>query len=583
MGAALAGCAADVGTTPYAHESPGDAPEGLDDLRAIRGDRFLGGSGRDLIEDLDVTGDGDLLLAGGTSSTDFPTTDGSTLDTTAQTGCSACPHDATITKLSADGTSVRWSRVLGGPGFDRATTIVFDSGLTFVAGSTGGGLPTTTGAGDRTFAGGSTPERGDEDGFVCRLDTATGAVDWCTYVGGAGPGGVTAIAFRGNVYVAFAVAAGADLHLDADYAAAFAGGHRATQQGADIVILSLAPQDGAFVSATFAGGTGDEFGPASLVEDGSYFHVLAGTSSTDVPVPNGLLTTAPPGTNLFFATYAPGLTGLAYGTYLGGDGDEETTGNGLDGWTDGTQIVAVGGTTTSNDMPYRNGIHGRPVASGALGCGRGDVWFAVLQPDQAGSASLLYASYLGGGEGERFGGLHAIDSAFGRVVALTGSTSSTTFPVNRGARTQWLGPTCSTLDGATEGFVAHVNTTVSRHAATFVGGSSYDRGTALLQRHVVGETSSADLPTVTGGDDELGGTRDGFLIELGAPPPPPPGGGDGGPTDASEGFEHLPGDHVFPPDDDDGGCCGTAPVPVAPGTATLAGLVMLLVRRRRGR
>jgi hypothetical protein len=94
---------------------------------------------------------------------------------------------------------------------------------------------------------------------------------------------------------------------------------------------------------------------------------------------------------------------------------------------------------------------------------------------------------------------------------------------------------------------------------------------------VGGVTSSPDFPIVGPSSPSTG---EGFVTDFGAFAP---GGGDGGPTDASEGFEFLPGDYVFPPDPEDSGCCGAAPAPVAPATAALAGLVMLLVRRRRPR
>lgn len=521
-----------------------------------------------------------MMLAGGTASLDFPATDGA-LDTSTPADCILCPFDATVTQIGFDGTSVQWSRIFGGPGYDRVASIVSDDTATYVGGSTGGGLVTTAGAGDRTFAGGLTAGRGVEDGFVCRLDSATGAIVWCSYVGGTSGSGVSAVAARGDVYAAFTTAAGEDLQLDSDYAPAFAAGQRGTPRGADIVVIQLAAADGHFVAATYAGGTGDEHGPASLVHDGGYIHLLAGTTSSDVPVPNGFTTTAPTGANLFLTTYAPGLSAIQYGTYVGGSGDDFTTGNGLAGWNDIGEVVAIGVTTYSDDMPYRNGVHRRPVPANAPGCGAGDVWFATVAPTMAGHASLLFASYLGGADADQLGGIGAVDGTSGRVLALTGSTSSRDFPVQRGVRTTWLGPNCTQTADATEASAALVNTTAvpAQHAATFLGGTGQDRGNAIDFVYVAGETSSLDLDT--SGEQAPGSPPNGFLIELG-PYATPPGGEV--PMDATLNDDiGFPEPDAGPSPEPESGCCGTAPAPVAPGTAGLAGLVMLLVRRRRGR
>ncbi|HUQ06528.1 MAG TPA: MYXO-CTERM sorting domain-containing protein [Kofleriaceae bacterium] len=571
----------DVGTMPYAHESFGplpDAPDSLDSLRQLRASRYVGGNGVDLVDDLAHDELGAPVWVGATSSTDYPVTDGSTADATVPAGCARCPMDAFITDTRADG-SFRWSRILGGAGYDRATSVVVDSTRVFIGGSTAGGITTTAGAGDRTFAGGATSDFGEQDGFVCRLDALTGATQWCSYVGGTGAGGVTDVAVRGDVYVTFNTAAGENLHTDPAYTAAFAQGLRGTAQGADAVILQLALADGHFVAATYVGGSGDEVGPGSLVADGGYLHYLGPTTSTDVPTPGGFLTTAPGGANLFLTTFAPGLGAMQYGTYLGGDGNDTTDGDALAGWDDNAEVLAIGITTTSTNLPTRRGVAQATYGGdGSAECGSGDAWLAVIRPTVSGDASLLSATYLGGSAGEYVG---AVSTLLGSraLVSVAGRTTSANFPAMRGARTTWTNSGCALADGHADAFVALVDVDTGDHAASFLGGNALDRGAALSAVTVGGVTSSPDFPIV---GPTSSSTGEGFVTTFGATPATNPG-GDGGPNDAG-GSDGPDRDVDFPSEpEENGGCCGATPAPVAPASAALAGLVMLLVRRRRPR
>jgi hypothetical protein len=263
---------------------------------------------------------------------------------------------------------------------------------------------------------------------------------------------------------------------------------------------------------------------------------------------------------------------MQYGTYVGGDGDDTTDGDGLAGWNDLVEVVAVGITTTSSNLPTRRGVAQATYGGdGATGCGSGDAWIAVIRPTSSGDSSLVSATYLGGAAGEHVGGVSAISG--GRaLVGVVGRTSSTDFPATRGARTTWNGPTCENVSGTADAFVALVDIDTGAHAATYLGGTDLDRGAAISAVTVAGVTSSPDFPTVGPVDPTYDGGSDGFLTAFGSPAPVT--GGDPG-RDAivgDAGSEEMAAD----------GCCGAAPG-AAGTTGLLAGLVMLLVRRRRGR
>ena len=100
-----------------------------------------------------VDGAGSAYLTGGTDSADFPTTAGA-FDTTFDGGA-----DAFVTKLDASGAALGYSTYLGGSEHDYGYGIALDgAGNAYLTGvTTSPDFPTTAGAFDTTYNGGSTP------------------------------------------------------------------------------------------------------------------------------------------------------------------------------------------------------------------------------------------------------------------------------------------------------------------------------------------------------------------------------------------------------------------------------------------
>jgi hypothetical protein len=112
------------------------------------------------------------------------------------------------------------------------------------------------------------------------------------------------------------------------------------------------------------------------------------------------------------------------------------------------------------------------------------------------SANLNYFSYLGG-SGNDTGLAIAVDTGSGAL--LTGQTSSTDFPTTTGAIQ-------TTLNGASNAFFTHLNTTTTSGTttlgaySTYFGGNGTDRGTSItvdpaLNTYFVGDTTSTNLQT----------------------------------------------------------------------------------------
>lgn len=573
--APLTACAVeDVGTSAYAHESPPAPTMGFV--------TFLGGSGADEVLDIvGTTGSSPRVFAvGASNSPNFPVTLGPPVGTAPTVGCDACPQDAFAARYDAPG-RLRWAIAIGGPGYHRASAAAVALDLDLFVGGSAATLPADALANtaDPTFAGGSTPERGAEDGFVCRLDGASGAIEWCTFVGGDGPGGVQGLALdpSGDGVVAVLTTRAGET-FDPVYTAALAGGHRATPAGADTLVVRIAGDGSAFTWATFVGGTGDETGTPSIALDGTGVHVLTGTTSTDAPTPRGLSSAA---AGVYYANLSLDGTTLRYGTYLGGPGDR-TDGRALA--PDGDGRVVVGLTTTSAALPTTSGaLQSTFAGAGAGGCttaGDGDLWLAVIDPAQDGAASLDAATYLGRAHGDRLGGL-GLDRTTD-LITIAGRTHASDFPVESSggdAVQSFNGPPCTAVAGSADGFIAYLPITLTGlFYSSYLGGSSPDgmttAGTAGSLRLAGGTTRSSDFRTSNPQHGWGGGASDGVVAAVGFWPLPPP----------------TPGDAFFEDDafaqpdagtgvtgDDDGGCCGSAPDPR--GALAVAALALLALAR----
>jgi hypothetical protein len=258
--------------------------------------------------------------------------------------------------------------------------------------------------------------------------------------------------------------------------------------------------DPALTYATFFGGASDEIAYAVATDPSGNIYIAGSTSSTNLPTTAGAIATQFGGGNFdsFVAKLSP-AGALLYSTYLGGSGDEQAYGLAVD--TQGDAYLT--GYTTSANFPVTQGAYGRSLS------GSPNVFVAKLNP--AGT-SLLYSSYLGGSGSDTGYGI-AVDSL--GDMFLTGSTSSTNFPVSAGAyRGAYSG-------GSSEAFVTALNSAGNGLLySTYLGGSDQDGAYAIAldargDAYVAGETLSVDFPNIPGVIQAAeNGSYDGFVAAL---------------------------------------------------------------------
>jgi hypothetical protein len=135
---------------------------------------FLGGSGEDRGTRIAIDGAGNAYITGDTDSPNFPTAG----PVQANMGGSV---DAFVAKLNQSGNQLIYSTYLGGSGIEGGTSVAVDgSGSATVSGFTASVNFPTVNALQQAFGGGSF------DGFVAKLSATGAALDYATYLGGAG-------------------------------------------------------------------------------------------------------------------------------------------------------------------------------------------------------------------------------------------------------------------------------------------------------------------------------------------------------------------------------------------------------------
>jgi hypothetical protein len=178
-------------------------------------------------------------------------------------------------------------------------------------------------------------------------------------------------------------------------------------------------------------------------------------------------------------------------------------------------LYVVGGTNAIN-LPVSSGA-AQPVIGG-----ESDGFIARLRTDRAGTAGLMYLTYLGGATSDFCSGV-AVDGAGNAFV--TGEAQSLNFPTTLGAYQRVHTP-------GTAAFVTKLNPT----GTTFVystlvsgskgssasGGSNYTAASAIAidsagHAYIDGETNDTDFPTTPGViQPNNAGVDDGFVTELSA-------------------------------------------------------------------
>ncbi len=449
-----------------------------------------------------VDGSGSAYALGFTPSAEFPTTTGAY-----DRGFNG-KQDIFVAKFNADASALTWGTYLGGSEDDSPQTIVVDAaGQSYICGYTkSSDFPTTAGAFDTTFNGGTT------DAFVTKLNAGGTGLVYSTYLGGSDNDSAQDLTlYDGRVYVTGST-------YSTDFPTTDGGLDRTFNGQSDVFVTKL-HTDGSILSySTYIGGTQHDGGRCIAVEGGLAY--VAGDTTVDgfsnnFPTTAGAYDTTPNG---FMGGYSwdgfilkldAGGTALVYSTFLGGvgvagenNGDDQIFDIAVQ---DGYAYVT--GKTDSYDFPTTAGNFG------AVLTGLNTQQLFVTKLDTAGSA-LVYSGIIDT-SGIEYGSAIAVDA--GSVVVggyhAPLNPGDTPFPTTAGAYD-------TTYNGNGDGILLKINAAgTALTFSSFLGGAAQDsiQGLALQggNIYVCGSTESTDFPTsATAFRRTYYGKQDPFVAKL---------------------------------------------------------------------
>jgi Beta-propeller repeat/Fibronectin type III domain len=300
---------------------------------------YLGGSISDVALGVAVDSAGDVYAAGKTSSPDFP------LSTNPLQKSAAGGFVSKLKPSGAGASDLVFSTYLGGGSQDFASAIALDSsGNTYVTGQTESStFPTTTGAFQTTFGAGIT------DAFVTAIKADGSAYIYSSYLGGSGSdiGNGIAVDSSANAYIAGETSG--SFPLKSPSQPTFGGG------AFDAFVTKVNPSGSALVYSTYLGGDQTDVGASIAVDGGGNAYVTGQTNSSNFPTAGTPTQPAFGGgtSDAFVSEINSGGSALVFSTYLGGTGDEDTTGSfgSIAADSAGATIYVTGNTTSTAGFP----------------------------------------------------------------------------------------------------------------------------------------------------------------------------------------------------------------------------------------
>jgi len=381
------------------------SPNGTQRLYAT----YLGGSGNEQPHSLICDDQGNLVIAGRSSSNNYP---GTTVRTPARSD-----YDIVITKLNAAGTSILGAVRIGGTGSDgvnikpkyssvlpdgdvsirrnygddaRSEVILDGSGNIILASCTqSADFPITPGSPIQNKFGG-----GLQDGVVLKFTPNLSSVIFSTFFGGGGDDACFVVSINplsGNLYVAGATSSN-DLPGDKT------GVITSTYQGGvcDGYVTELMSDGSAIIKTTYQGTSGADL-VYGLKFDNFGFPYIMGTTTGTWQVLNATFNN--PGSKQFISKLKPDLSGYVYSTVFGTNASvpnlspiaflvDRCQNVYVSGWGGGLNIAKGYSSAGTNGLPEVNPLPSIPPADGK------DFYFFVLEKN---ATSQLFGSHFGEG------------------------------------------------------------------------------------------------------------------------------------------------------------------------------------------
>ncbi|MHA1978247.1 MAG: SBBP repeat-containing protein [Candidatus Hodarchaeales archaeon] len=452
---------------------------------------FLGSTGEEHGISVVLDSDNNIIIAGYTFSSDFPTTVGA-YDTSHNGGGS----DVFISKLSPDGTELLFSTFLGGSGLDSDNTIgltnidlaIDSTNNIIVAGYTQStDLPTTPDAWDSSY-------NGNEDYFIAKISPNGSDLLFLTYLGGTSNEymiGSVLLDNSDNIYIT-------GLSHSSDYPTTSDALNTSLIGDADSIVTKLSANGSVLLYSSFIGANHGSWIDDAILDQGTNELYLVGTAhGPDFPLVNPFDSTFSGDKDAFVMKLSSNLSQILYSTFIGGNGIEYCTDIAVD--TEGNIVIA--GMTGSTDFPVTTNAWDTTYEGENNGVGGFETGECFITKFSANGSTLIFSSFWGG-SGLDYGITFELDAS--NNLYITGETDSTDFPTNE-YRYDW------SFGGGTDKFVTKLSADGSTLLYwSYLGGVQndcgvdYQSGLALISPNnllIVDSTKSNDFPTTTNAYD----------------------------------------------------------------------------------
>lgn len=396
-----------------------------------------------------------------------------------------------IAQAQSIGATQTWRTYLGGNGDDQVLSVAVDNfGHVYVAGRTTEGTllgNDTTGQSGLTHQ--NTYGGGSSDGFLAKF-APQGSMLWCTYFGGPGDDEAVQVVLIGMEGVMLIGNTNSTSGIATDTLSL-----QVTHGGGSDMFVAHFTEYGLLLSATYFGGTDDEFASGAALD--VFGKLMVCGSSTGPDSFTGSTTPVQPwtaGTDGLLLRFQSTDSMLA-GSYIGGQGDDVlvqlTVG-------DSTGFHLLGNTTSAT---------GIATANGWISDAQGGTDAFIMKADT--NLTVLLSSYFGGAEDDRATGL----VQRGNELILCGLTYSDSLFADSTAFN-------TVNSGGGDGFLAILDSSLTLSWSTFIGDTAYDMLTALQvdlkgRIYAVGITASDNnIATSSGGGPSIFGGMDAFAMRV---------------------------------------------------------------------
>lgn len=333
---------------------------------------YFGGSERDIITGMAIDSAGNVIVVGGTFSTDLAVFNGfqeeyggGSSDSTHENG-----GDGFVAKFSRSGDLI-WGTYLGGNDLESCNNVIVDyeDNILVIGRTKSGNFPTTDNAFKKNLSGSS-------DGFISKF-LSNGSLIYSTYLGEDGVENLVNLIEdkAGNVLIVgatgssnFTTTLNAPQHI-------FGG-------VIDTIILKLSHNCTDILFSTFLGGSQGDGGYNIALDHESNIIVTGYTLSDDFPLKNALQDEILGDQRDIYVTKFNSTGQIIFSTYLGGSSFEDPFGLTVNA----SGNIIISGRTASHDYPTVKGLQNN-YAGGV------DAIISIISPD---GQTLEYSTFLGG-------------------------------------------------------------------------------------------------------------------------------------------------------------------------------------------